>query len=83
MRMKQAGLALPSKPHQVSAVTDPKQMLEQLVRLARGKRKTTLDDQYDLMGERIRLETLSKVASYNRFVRNLTDKLVELHKLRT
>ena len=79
--LKTAGLTLPSKPHQVINVDNPKQMLEQIIRLA-SRRNITRNDLYEPLGESVRLEVLRKLDAYKRFEENLTAVLAALNKIK-
>ena len=81
-KMKPLGLTLPSKPHQAASVRDPKYALEQIVRLTRERRSTTLNALYETMGSAIKMETLERTTDYTKFVEDLKAALIGLGKIR-
>ena len=82
-RMRPDELNIPTKANLVEAISKPKQRLRQAVQLAyasRRKRQRDIDIDflYEPLGERIRLERLNSVSSYNQFVHELTTTLKKL-----
>lgn len=78
-------LGLPARPHQVEAELDPKHQLRQAIKLAsasrprrRRRRGIRLGHLYEPLARQIRLERLSAVPAYQRFVDDLTACLIAL-----
>lgn len=81
--MRPDELNIPTKANLVETIAKPKQRLRQAVQLAyasRRKRQRDIDIDflYEPIGERIRLERLHSVSSYNQFVHDLTAILKKL-----
>jgi hypothetical protein len=77
-------LGLPQSARQVESDNDPKSTLSQVVRNAladrpRRRRRLDVGTLYEPLARQIRLELLSMVPSYARFVCDLTEVLVDLH----
>jgi len=71
---------IPEKAYQVESIAKPKRKLEEAMRKAyasrtKRRRKTDIDFLYEPMGERISLERLSQVPSYQQFIEDLTQTL--------
>lgn len=80
-------LGIPEKAKQVEKISKPKQRLEEAVRKAyanRPKRQQEADIYflYQPMGEKISLERLNQVPSYQQFVNELTEMLKKLNVIR-
>lgn len=80
--LKKRNINLPSKPHQVSTIPDPKYVLQQIVDIVGvRKRRNGLDDLYYQLGNEIRLESLRTVDAYQSFVEDLTSAIRSLGKI--
>lgn len=77
-----ASLGTPERPHQVEAVTNPKQTFAKIVQEAtkdRGKRrKIEVKDLYEPLSASIDLSQLRKVPSYQQFCDDFTEALCKL-----
>jgi len=74
-------LPLPHRAGDVERITDPKQCLDQAVRICHAPRRGAVLKGYEflgLLGERVSLERLSLVPSFQAFTRDLTDALGRL-----
>lgn len=77
-------LNIPTRANQVETISRPKQRLKQAVHIAyahrtRRQRATDIDFLYEPIGEKISLERLRMVTSYNQFVSDLTTTLKSLN----
>ena len=80
-QLKQQKLSLPIKPHQAAAIDNPKQTLDQIIRIASRRRNITRNDLYEPMDESVRLEILRRLEDYTQFVNDLTAALVIFNKV--
>jgi hypothetical protein len=76
-------LGIPERAIQVESIAKPKQLLKEVVRKAYAsqnsrRRDTGIDFLYEPIGERISLERLRQLPSYQQFVVDLTETLVIL-----
>ena len=83
--IKQA-IKLPARPRNVESIADPKQMLNQAVRMAQehlrhGRRLVKLGTLYEPSAARIRMERLRQVPAYQDFVKDLTEVLIALRMI--
>jgi hypothetical protein len=77
---------LPARPRNVESIADPKQILNQAVRMAQehlrhGRRRIGLGTLYEPSASNIRLERLEQVPAYQEFVRDLTDVLIAIRMI--
>jgi hypothetical protein len=77
-------LGIPTNPELVESIVNPKNKLKEVVRAAyasrtKRRRKSDIDFLYEPIGDRISLERLKQVPSYQEFVVDLTETLVTLN----
>ncbi len=78
-QLKDRNVKVPAKIQQVGSISDPKDVLDHIVRIVRTHHNTTRHDLYEPVGRNIDLERLGKVPAYQQFVKDITEALKTLH----
>lgn len=84
-QLRAEALGVPLYAHQIEAISDAKQRLEEILQVAlaehprRKRRQRSIKELYEPLGRQIRLNRLLELPSYQRFIKDVTDTLSRLN----